>query len=449
MEAATAAEVSPARTPQLGARALLRVASGSFALNVANTAAAVATTVVLARSMDLVGFGIFSWVVATVYLLTVPAILGLDRLLIRDVAVYMGHGDDARVRGIIRRAFQIALIASALIVAAVVALAQLGGVGGDAAVALSIGVLALPALAAAWIAQSALMGMHRVVVGQAAELLLRPVLLLALVVIAALAVGGTLSAPLAAALFTASALASALAALLALRHRLAASVTHTEPLFETRPWLGAALGLLLLSGAQFANSQVGTVLLGLLDQAESAGLYTVAQRGALLVAFPLLALNAGLAPTAARLWAQREVSQLQRLATLAARAALLVALPIALTFALAGGTLLELVFGSAFVAAAGALAILCAGQIVNAATGSVATLLMMSGQQARAGYGVAAGLALNVGIGLVLIPYLAEIGAALAAAAGLIVANVVHVVMARRALRIDATALGLPPRSRP
>ncbi len=447
MEAVAKIDKAGRHRPHVGARGLLRAASGSFGLNVANTAATVITTVVLARLMDLTAFGTYSWVVATVYLLSVPAIIGLDRLLVRDVAVFMSRGDHARVRGMLRRAFQVTIVTSSAICALVVAWAAfVAAPGNQAAAALSIGVLALPALTLAWIAQSALMGMHRVVMGQSAELMLRPLLLLALVLIAALLFNGVISAPVAASLFAVSAFISAAFALTMLYRRLGASVEAEPAVFETRIWLGAAFGLVLLSGAQFANSQVGTVLLGVLDHADSAGLYAVAQRGAMLVAFPLLALNAGLAPTAARLWERAEGAELQHLATFGARVALLVSLPIALAFIVLGEPLLRLVFGAAFTPAATALTILSVGQLINAATGAVATLLMMTGQQDRASIGVAAGLLTNICLGVLLIPGSGPTGAAIAAATGIVTANLIHVIVARSTVGIDATVLGLRPR---
>ena len=166
----------------------------------------------------------------------------------------------------------------------------------------------------------------------------------------------------------------------------------------------------------------------------------------MLVAFPLLALNAALAPTAARLWSTRNVDELQRLVTAGTRGVLLAALPIALIFIVYGSQLLSFVFGQPFSAAGVALAILCIGQLANAATGSVATLLVMSGNQALATVGMGAGMLANVVLAVLLIPSLDVAGAAIAAATGLIISNVIHVVIARRSLGIDTTALGLPAR---
>ncbi len=430
-------------------RHLARAASGGLALSVFNTGATVLATVLLARVMDLAQFGTYSWVVATVVLLTVPAVLGIDRLLVRDIAIYASRAAHGHVRGLIRRSAQLIAVSCVLIAAGVGLAVWLAGGAADAAtvVALAVGIVALPLLAYGRAAQSALMGIQHVVLAQLADLLLRPAALL-LMVGAIFLAGIRLDAAQAVTLFTASAAPSLVLALILLRRRMRTAVPMAEPAYDSRRWLGAAFALALLSGGQLINSQLGIVLLGLLDEPESAGLYAVAQRGALLIAFPLMAAGAALAPTAARLWAARQTTQLQRLVTFAARGVLIASVPIALVFIFAGDRVLELVFGPGFAPAGGALAVLSVGQLVNAATGSVATLLVMTGNTWRAGLGIIAGTVLNLVLAPVLIPAHQTVGAAVAASAALVVSNVILVVMARRTLGIDTTAIGLPARLR-
>jgi O-antigen/teichoic acid export membrane protein len=205
------------------------------------------------------------------------------------------------------------------------------------------------------------------------------------------------------------------------------------------------VALTLLSGTMILNSQLGVVLLGVLDTPDATAVYAVAQRAALLIAFPLLAANVALGPVAARLWDARSTADLQRLVTLAARGVLLASLPIGLCFIFFGRPILALAFGPAFAVGSDALTILTLGQLANVAAGSVATLLIMSGKQWRAGLGIVGGALLNVVLAVLLIPTLHADGAAIAAAASLIASNAIHVVIARRALGIDTTALGLAP----
>jgi O-antigen/teichoic acid export membrane protein len=181
---------------------------------------------------------------------------------------------------------------------------------------------------------------------------------------------------------------------------------------------------------------------------EAAGLYAVAQRGALLVAFPLAAVSAAISPTIARLWAG-DRHQLQHLVTLGARGALLAALPLALAYLLFGRQILLFFFGSDFANADGALALLTVGQLMNAATGTVATLLVMTGHQRRAVVAIAGGALLNAFTSALLIPALTTIGAALGAVASLTFTNVVLVIIAYRTLGIDSSAFGRLASKRP
>ena len=75
---------------------------GSFGLNVANTAATTLLAIVLARIMGVTDYGTYAVVIATVILLGLPAVMGVDRLLIRDIAVYAQQNAYGLVRGLLQ-----------------------------------------------------------------------------------------------------------------------------------------------------------------------------------------------------------------------------------------------------------------------------------------------------------------------------------------------------------
>lgn len=422
---------------------LLKAALGSFGLNVFNAAATILTAILLARVMGVAEFGVYALVVATITLLGVPAILGLDRLLTRDIAVH--HSVDAHglARGLLLRSQQLAIGTSVALGTAGAVVVWLGSGGRLSAELLAFwaGFAALPFLALGRVVQAGLMGFHHVILGQAPELFLRPLLFL-IMVVAVLAATNSLDAPLAVSLHALSLLGATLVSIALLRRHVPAAIRRARPVFRTREWTASAVALAFLSGAMIVNSQTGVVLLGSLEGPEASGLYAAAQRGALLIAFPLAAVNSAIAPMAARLWASSDVERLQRLVTLSARGLLLVSFPLAMAFIFFGRPLLGVAFGAEFVAADGALAILALGQVVNAATGSVGTVLVMSGNQRRAAVGITLGAIVNVTLGIVFIPMLGVAGAALAAACGLVVANILLVSIARRTLGIDSTPLG-------
>ncbi len=425
-------------------RSLIRAASGSFGLIIFNTAATLITSILLARIMGVADFGIYALAVATVTLLGIPAILGFDRLVVRDVAVFLSQGSEGLARGLMRRSQQVTIgISLALAsVAAVVAWLTASGGLSPTLLALLAGLAALPFLAGGRVIQAALMGLHHVIIGQSPELFFRPLVFLALVGVVFATSPLTLDAPVVVSLHGLSlAAAFALSALL-LRSRTPKSVRRARPVYQTRAWILGALSLAFLSAASILNSQTGVVILGAFDSAEGAGLYAVAQRGALLIAFPLMAVNSALAPTAARLWAVGDVERLQRLVTVSARALLLVSLPLALAFVAFGREILSIAFGPEFGSADSALSILALAQLANAAAGSVGILLIMTGNQRRAAAGITLGAAVNIVLSIVLIPTMGVAGAAIAAAGGLILSNVLLVEIARRTLGIHSTALG-------
>jgi O-antigen/teichoic acid export membrane protein len=432
-------------------RALARAASGTFALNVFNTVATFVFTAILARAMGVNDFGIFSWVTATVYLLTVPAILGADRLLVRDVAVELGRKAHGRVRGLIRWTSMLVL---AISIAIAVGGSLLYFVTGDgnasasiAGFSLVVGLGALPFVATARTGQAALMGFGQIVRAQIPEQVLRPAVFLVLIVAALATLSRPLDAPLVVTLYGASAAVSLLAMVVLLTRKSNTVLAGARAEYDRRKWSVAAVALALLSGTMILNSQTGIVLLGILDTPAQTGIYAVAQRAAQLIAFPLLAVNVALAPMAARMWDAHRVPDLQHLVTRAARGVLAASIPMALIFIVFGGTILAFAFGSDFASGADALAILSVGQLFNAAAGSVATLLIMSGNQWRAGLGIVGGAVLNIVLAIVLIPTLHAEGAAIAAAASIVFSNTVHVIIARRTLGIDTTGLGLPARA--
>jgi O-antigen/teichoic acid export membrane protein len=427
-----------------GARLLARAAIGSFGLSIINLAATIVTTILLARLMGVSDFGTFSFVVATVTLFGIPAILGIDRLLIRDIAVYVEKRANALARGLLRRAAQLVLGTSIVlaVAAALVGFLVAGGVISASLLAFWIGVAALPFLALGRVVQAGLMGLHHVVVGQAPEYLLRPVAFLLLVMAVYFVFQSPLDAPLVVLLHGIS-LAVACGASVALLRALTPSrIGRASPAYETRTWTMSALSLAFLSGAAVVNSQIGVSLLGALSGSESAGLYAVAQRGALLVAFPLAAVNAAIGPTAARLWVSGQHDRLQRLVTLSVRAVVVASLPVAVGFVVLGQQILVFLFGPAFRGADEALGILAIGQLANAATGSVATLLIMTGNQRQAAVGIGMGAVLNIAVAVILIPSLDTVGAASAAAGSLMLSNVALVVVTYRSLGIHSTALG-------
>ena len=178
-------------------------------------------------------------------------------------------------------------------------------------------------------------------------------------------------------------------------------------------------------------------LVGALDSTEAAGHYTAASRFVFVGALALQSVVLVIGPQMSDLLARRERSRARSLyqtATLwitAASGPLCFALAVFSPFFLAA-------FGSDFAPGASALTILALAMLVNIATGPVTVVLLMAGKSSWNVANTLGALVVNVVLNVLLIPPLGIVGAAIACAASILVANLVPLVQVR-------VLLGLQP----
>jgi O-antigen/teichoic acid export membrane protein len=434
---------------RMGDRGSLRTdliwgASGLFALNVANKLLGLATGVLLARALGVSGFGIYAYAFALLELLTVPTALGLPTLVMRNVAVYSAQKDWGHLRGLLVRANQAVLGMSLLL------MLLAGGTtwlladwfqNPQALTTFWLALVLLPFFGLTALRGACLRGLHRVVLGRIPELLVRPILFLALVG-AVWIRGERLTPELALGLqLLAVGCAFFLGAVWLLRC-LPRAVKGTAPAYETRAWAGSALPFLFIGGLGLINSHTALIMLGWFGTAADVGVYRVASIGAGLVVLTFAAACGALAPSVARLYAEGDTARLQRVITLSARAILLSSLPVALALVFLGRWILSGVFGLEYAVGAMALAILAFGQLVNAGTGLATLVLNMTGHQRDTAKVVALSALVNVALNALFIPLWGIEGAALASALSMIMWNILLAVLAHRRLGLHATALG-------
>lgn len=420
---------------------MIRSAAGTFTLRVIATAATLILNVLVARLLGTEGFGVISYVIAWANLLAVPAILGMDVLVMRNFSAWTGQQRWPEIKGLLRFSSWSVAAASSL-VAAAAATVHVVAEGRSWSPDFVIGMALVPLIAVIRLTQGAMRGFHRIVQGQFAELLTRPAATLLLVAVGAVVLGPALNPTGVLIAYVVAALIAVTLGMLRLRQTIPVPVRAAVTVTRPRAWLVTALPLLLIGGVQVANRQIDVVMVGALAGAESAGVYAAAARAAELISFVLFAVNAGLAPRIARLFALGELVALQALVTRAARYTLLMTLPLAGVLIAFGSTVLGF-FGPAFVVGVPALTIMSVAQLLNAAAGSVVVVLTMTGGGAVTAVGVGAGLVVNVILNAVLVPVLQYNGAAIAASASLLTWNAILVVMLRHRIGLDSTVMGV------
>lgn len=406
-------------------------------------------SIVLARVFGAASYGEYAVAVSSVSLLAIPAALGLDRLLVREIAGLNALGEWSLLRGTLRRGTQLVLAAS-------IALAALSACAillfepvpeANLAAALLAGISAVPLVAYARMRQAAMQGLGQVTLGQLPECIVQPGMLLLLALIFYSQRGSVNASYVPVFLYIAAATISCVFGTLLLWSALPSPVRQVSPQYRTRLWMQQAIPFVWMLGMNAIVTYVDTVVVGMMRGAAEAGVYRTASQIAMLVAFPLTAMNVAAAPAIAALYAQQDMQGINRLARQAALAILVLSVPVALMLVLFGGVFLRL-FGPQFASGYTALAVLSIAYLVNTAAGISGYLLIMTKHEKTAAIGFSAAAALNIGGLLICVPRWGIEGAAIATAASVVFVSIYFAVSAYRKLGVQATMLSLPQRLR-
>lgn len=423
---------------------LAKGAASAFVLQVCSQALTFTLTILLARVLGRAGLGVYSNANAWVQLLVIPATLGMNQLIVREVAKYSRDEQWGLVLGLFRWASRTALLACA-------ALAIAGGITAlllwahqqpvmFQAVLLSL-VFTLPLTALTNLRQAAMRGLGKVATGLYPDMVVRPVLLIALVAALALFAPGFLTPITAVALAGFGTFAAFLVGSVTLSRTVPVQI-HPDPISnaQRRAWLASALSMLFLGGVQVLTSQTATIVLGATREPGDLALFAVASRGAAFIPLAREAINIALAPMVAQLYSAGRTADLQRLVTRSSQVALTVSLLVALFICVFAKPFL-LLFGRDFPAGIGLVWGLSIAQVVSAGAGSVGLILVMTGHERVAVRGLVVSAALTILLSALLIPRWGPMGAVIADGSALAVVNLIWGWSLYRTTGLLATAL--------
>lgn len=403
----------------------LRQGAGSFAIQGGHKILIILVGVLFARTLGPEGFGIYSVAFALIALLAVPAEMGLPTLVVREVASFSAKGNSRAVSNFSREALISALYVSALVAtlsALVTWLLVYRNDAGDGAVTLLLACLLIIPSALLKVATRVLHGIQVLLLGQAIELLMRPLFVATVAAVLFWALPATRSPQMAIFIQVAAAVVALPICVIAMKSYLP-ELRLLSLSLPSANILKRAVPFTLISSAAILTSQADTLMLGWLEGPATAGIYRVAGTSAALVVFGLQVVNSVLAPKCAHLYELEEFEELQRTVSLSTRVSLAVATIVAVILLLANETLIVWVFGKEYVAAWLPLSILVIGQWLNAAFGSVGVLLNMTGNESIVARAVWISAAGNVVLNVILIPVFGMVGAACATVASLLYLN--------------------------
>jgi O-antigen/teichoic acid export membrane protein len=194
--------------------------------------------------------------------------------------------------------------------------------------------------------------------------------------------------------------------------RVARELGAVEPEYQTRQWLRTAAPLAVVSLVTGFYPELNVILVGCFRPPAEVAVFSACFRTAFLIAFVLTAIDAALLPSTARLAAAGERAELQRLVARATRARFACALACVLGIIVLGRQVLAL-FGPEFTSGYATLCVLALSLLVRAASGPLAELLGVTGHHDASLKVSVACLVAMVIAGLLLVPPLGILGAAL------------------------------------
>ncbi|NVK07088.1 MAG: hypothetical protein HWD81_06035 [Marivivens sp.] len=196
---------------------------------------------------------------------------------------------------------------------------------------------------------------------------------------------------------------------------------------DVAPVVKTSLPLAIIVIANTALSEAHLWIAGALGDTETVALFGAALRVVRLLSLPLMAVNMAIGPQIAHLWKANETVPLEQLLRRSATVIMVISLTMMSGLAVAGPSILNLIFGDAFASAWPAFLILLVGQTVNATTGSpMLVLTVTNGQRVAMFFAVLASVT-GVGVSLILGQIDPLWGVAIGASVTVIVQNLLAV----------------------
>ena len=425
-----------------------RGALGAFAVNLGGVGLAFGLHVLLSRVLGTAGYGTYVYAITWVAVCALFATFGQIHVLVRFLPALEVEEGWPRIKGLLRQSTRLTLAASLVLGGLAAGGVMLFGAGLDSELrrALWLGSLLLPVLALTQLRQAALRGFKRASYAEIPERIVRPLLMISAVAVAAFVLKWQWDAADVMIVHLAALAVGLLIAHAWLVRALPEPVRDVAPAYETRVWLRASLPLVVFSAMHHLLSYVDILMVGSLLGAGEAGIYAAAARIAGLVLFGSIAINAIVAPMISQFHASERLAALQSMLTLTARANF--AFAIAAGFAIvAGGEWVLWLFGPDFDSGYTALLICTAGYLVSAFAGSVGFLMTMTGNERAAARIMALSVTANIVLNAVLIPLWGLAGAATATAIATVMWNMLMLAHTHRTLNVDSSAVSLPWRT--
>lgn len=417
----------------------------SIAIRISGIGFSLITAIILARALGPEQYGIYSYVLAIVSILAVPAMFGLPSLIVRETAKAEVKQEWGLMCGLWSWANSITASLSLLmaLIAAVVLWLNRDSFSQIQFLTFAWGIAFIPLSALAASRGASLRGLRKVIQGQLPEQVLKPALFIAMLAAVDLSGFTQLTAESAMMLNALSAgVAFVFGAWLLWRIK-PKQLASVEKEYDRKAWISSVIPLAMISGVEIFITQADVIMLGWFSSAENVGVYRIALQGAQLAAFGIAVTNMIAMPYMSKFAHSDDIDSLGELAKKSARAAFLIAFLSTIVFAVFGKLIITLVFGESYIDAYYPLLLLSIGQVIHAGMGAGGTVLNMCGHEKGTLITLVFSGVLNIVLNYIFIPLWGMEGAALATLIAIIFRKIVIWLMVFFILKIDSSMIGV------
>lgn len=403
------------------------------------------TAVILARHLGPEQYGHYSFALAIVSILAIPAMFGLPNLLVRETAKAETLRDWGTMRGLWSWANRVTLVLSiSLMVLFLSALWLYQDASKfDEPMLFVWAALFIPLSALAALRSASLRGLKKVIQGQLPEQIIKPVcfvtMLLAVVVVGQYELDAE-QAMLFNVLATSVAFIAGAWLLMKAKPN---QMFGVERKYQSKEWALSVIPLALISGLEVIVTQSDIVMIGIFSTAYDVGIYRVAMQGAVLASVGIAAVNMVMAPHYTKLFNENDIDGLRKLSVSGARFSIVISLFVFLIMFFHGEFILDIFFGEEYVEALSVLLILVFAQVMHAAGGSGGMMLIMCGYEKGTLITLLLAAILNLILNYIFIPMWGVDGAAFATGISVFIRKVVIWIMVYRKFRIDTSIFGI------
>jgi O-antigen/teichoic acid export membrane protein len=414
------------RAGETGVQFVLKGAE-ALVLRAASVGLLLSLHVLVARDIGPDQFGWFTWVLSLASLGGLVGSLGIPIGVLRFVSQYQEQERWGELRGLLRVTPVIVIASCVVIGVATIGIGwSIPTVAHERLLGLGVAALLIPLLGfGQWRARAAL-GFGKLRLSLVPEEIALPIL----VIVAVLVLPVENAARALLVYVTAAAIASVSGTAM-LRRVVPVEVREARELVALKEWLVVSLPMILAASLQLTMNRSDVLLLGLLVDMETTGIYGAASRLALLTTFALRAVDVVVAPMLSASYHGNRIGDLRRTFRRGQMWATVGAVPLLAISIAAPAELLRL-FGPGFEAGTAYLRILAVGQFINAITGPAGFALLMTGHE-RLFAGILGGFtAAAVVANVAAISIWGGIGAAVATATSIGVMKVTMLLTVRR-----------------